>query len=595
MVDATLDRHLSSEETRASTSRATPLQTLLPFVVRYKGRLLLALLFLVVSTLASLAIPAVAGNLVQQGFIERNLTSVGAWSWTLLAIAAVIAIGSGARFYFVASLGERIVTDLRQAVFTHLLMQDVAFYDTHRIGELTSRLGSDVAAIRGVVGTTLTITIRAAITVVGSLFMMLSLNLPLALAIVVGGPIAAIPILGLTRRLRRMSRRAQDAVAELSALATEMLGANRTVKSFTQEDRQGRRYYSRGSQSLEVEQARLIGRAVVIAAVMMMAAGVLIAVVSAGSHAVLSNEMTVGQLAQFLIYALMAASAASGVAEIAGSLQTMAGATERLTDLLNTRAIVVTPAQPLALPSAPTKVTFEAVTFRYAAVDRPALSDLCFSIEAGRTYAVVGASGAGKSTILALMQRFYDVGSGSIRFDGVDVRHVDLLALRRRIAAVEQDPTIFAGTIADNLRFGRADASAQEIEAAAQLALVTEFTQSLPAGLDTMVGERGVRLSGGQRQRIAIGRAIVKNAPILLLDEATSALDAANERLVRDALAQLRKGRTTLVIAHRLSTVRDADEIFVLDKGRIVERGSHNALFAASGVYRKLVRLQTST
>jgi ATP-binding cassette subfamily B protein len=239
-------------------------------------------------------------------------------------------------------------------------------------------------------------------------------------------------------------------------------------------------------------------------------------------------------------------------------------------------------------------VTFEGISFRYAGADRSALTNVDFSIEAGRTYALVGASGAGKSTIFSLMQRFYDVGDGSIRLDGIDVRHVDPLALRRRMAAVEQDPIIFAGTIADNLRFGRVGASAGEIEAAARLALVTEFTDGLPAGLDTVVGERGVRLSGGQRQRIAIGRAIVKDAPILLLDEATSALDAANERLVRDALAQLRTGRTTLVIAHRLSTIRDADEIFVLDKGRIVERGTHDTLFAASGIYRELVRLQAS-
>ena len=594
MVDTSLDdRTIAGGKAGSSGAEHRSVRTLLPFVLRYKLRLSLALAFLVTSTLAALAIPAAAGNFIQQGFIERNLSSVGPWLWGILGIAAVIATASAARFYLVASLGERILVDLRQAVFAHLLSQDVAFYDTHRVGELTSRLGSDVASIRGIVGTTFTVTIRAAITVAGALVMMLVLSPSLALGVIVGGPLVALPIVLLTRRLRRMSRRAQDAIAELSAMATEMLGANRTVKSFNQQQAQAQIYRQRSASSLAAEQDRLAGRAALIAAVTMLAAGALVAVVAAGSQAVLANAMTVGQFAQFLVYAFMAASSVSSVTEVLGSLQTVAGATDRLTALLNMRPLIRTPARPLALPVPPRgTVEFTEVSFRYPDAGRLAADSVSFSMEAGRTYALVGASGAGKSTVFSLLQRFYDVGSGSIRVDGLDIRSVSPIDLRARIAAVEQEPTIFAGTIADNLRFGSASASDDRIAEAARLALIDEFADGLPAGLDTVVGERGVRLSGGQRQRIAIGRAIVKDAPILLLDEATSALDAASEHLVREALSRLRTGRTTLVIAHRLSTVRTADEILVLEAGRIVDRGSHDALMHKPGVYRELVRLQ---
>ena len=594
MVDASLDGDpMASREETALDAGSGSLRTLLPFVLRYKVRLSFALVFLVASTAAALAIPAAAGNFIQQGFIERDLSSIGPWLWAILGITAVIAVTSAARFYLVASLGEKILVDLRQAVFAHLLTQDVAFYDAHRVGELTSRLGSDVAAIRGVVGTTLTITIRASVTVVGALIMMLILNPLLALGIVVGGPMLALPVVLLTRRLRRMSRRAQDAIAELSATATEMLGANRTVKSFNQEQAQAQLYRDRSTGSLAAEQDRLAGRAALIATVTMLAAGALTGVVGVGSYAVLANALTVGQLAQFLVYAFMAASSVSSVTEVMGSLQTVAGATERLTELLNMRPRIRAPVRALALPVPPRgTLEFAEVSFRYPGAEKLAADRVSFWMDAGRTYALVGASGAGKSTVFSLIQRFYDVGSGSIRVDGLDVRSVSPFELRARIAAVEQDPTIFAGTIADNLRFGRATASDSEVAEAARLALIDEFSDGLPEGLDTMVGERGVRLSGGQRQRIAIGRAIVKDAPILLLDEATSALDAANEHLVREALNRLRAGRTTLVIAHRLSTIRTADEILVLEAGRIVERGTHEALVCTPGVYRELVRLQ---
>ena len=592
---ATIADQVAASSPRRNVAEPSSLRTILPFVLKCWPQLSLALFFLALATIATLAIPAVLGNFIQKGFIEKNVASIGDWSWLITGISAVIAVASGARFYFVASLGEKILTDLRQAVFAHLLTLDVAFYDTHRVGELTSRLNSDVATIRGVVGTTLTVTIRSFIVITGALAMMLTLSPTLALSVIIGGPLVMLPILFLSRRLRKMSRRAQDAVAELSAMATEMLGANRTVKSFNQEAEQTRRYQERSSASLSAETDRLVGRAVLIAVVMMIAALALVGIVALGAHATLTGQLTVGQLAQFLIYALMASGSVTNLSEVMGSLQTGAGSTERLAGLLNERPAVRVIPWAVALPEpAIGQLDFDNVSFHYDEADRPAVAGLSFSIEAGHTVALVGASGAGKSTIFALIQRFYDITAGSIRVDGIDIRQADPAELRSRIASVEQDPTIFAGTIADNIRFGRVGATDAEVQDAARMALVTEFSDTLPLSLDTVVGERGVRLSGGQRQRIAIARAILKDAPILLLDEATSALDSFNEKLVQDALARLRAGRTTLTIAHRLSTIRHVDEILVLDQGRIVDRGTHGALVARSGIYEELVRLQFS-
>lgn len=570
-----------------------PLSTIAPFVLRYWRELCLALAFLALSTIALLSVPAVLGDFLQRGFIERNAANVQGSALLILAIAAVLALASGARMYFIARLGERIVSDLRRAVFSHLLSLDVSFYDSHRVGELTSRLGSDVATIRGSIGTTLTAAVRALITICGALLMMLRVDVGLALIVMIGGPLALGPVLLLSRRMRRMSRAAQDAVAEMSAMATEMLGANRVVKAFTQEAEQTRRYAARSEDSLAAESHRLLGRAAIVASVTMIATGALVGVATLGANAVLEERISVGQLAQFLIYTLMAAGALTTLSEIMGSLSNLAGSTERLAEILNQRPAVSAHRQAVALPRhIRGRVRVEGVTFRYSRGAEPALENVSFSVKPGQTVALVGASGAGKSTIFALLQRFYDVDSGSIEIDGIDLREADPVEVRARIASVEQDPTIFAGTIADNIRFGRASATDAQVRRAAALSLVTEFSDSLSAGLDTIVGERGVRLSGGQRQRLAIARAILKDAPILLLDEATSALDTANERLVQAALAPLRGHRTTLVIAHRLSTVRNADKIIVLEKGRIVSRGTHDALMVRGGIYERLVRMQ---
>jgi ATP-binding cassette subfamily B protein len=569
-----------------------PLRKLLPFMLRYPWQLGLTVAFLLISTIASLAIPAALGGAIDQGFVAQNLENVGRYGWLIIGIAAVMAAASGARFYFISVIGERVLADLRQAVFAHLLHLDARYFDTHRVGELTSRLNGDVAMIRGAVGSSFSLALRSTVTIIGALVMMLLTSPILTLAVVVAAPAILFPVITFARRLRGMSRKTQDALADLSAMATEMLGATRTVKSFTQEPQQAAHYDERSEASYRAEVRRLLARSVLVGMVIFLGTAALVFLVWWGARSVFEGTVTAGQLAQFLVYALMASGALTNVSEVLGTLQSVAGATERLTEILDTQPTIREIAKPVALPSpALGTVAFEGVSFSYDGAE-PVLSGLNFSVGRGETVALVGASGSGKSTTLSLLQRFYDVSGGVIRVDGFDIRDVGLRELRQRFAYVEQEPTIFAGTISDNIRFGKPDASQGEVETAARAALVHDFVQDLPLGYNTMVGERGVTLSGGQKQRLAIARAILKNAPILLLDEATSALDAQSERLVQVALEHLMAGRTTLVIAHRLATIRDADNILVLDGGRVIDHGTHDQLVAKGGRYAELAKLQ---
>jgi ATP-binding cassette subfamily B protein len=569
-----------------------PLRKLLPFMLRYPWQLGLTVAFLLISTIASLAIPAALGGAIDQGFVAQNLENVGRYGWLIIGIAAVMAAASGARFYFISVIGERVLADLRQAVFAHLLHLDARYFDTHRVGELTSRLNGDVAMIRGAVGSSFSLALRSTVTIIGALIMMLLTSPILTLAVVVAAPAILFPVITFARRLRGMSRKTQDALADLSAMATEMLGATRTVKSFTQEPQQAAHYDERSEASYRAEVRRLLARSVLVGMVIFLGTAALVFLVWWGARSVFEGTVTAGQLAQFLVYALMASGALTNVSEVLGTLQSVAGATERLTEILDTQPTIREIAKPVALPSpALGTVAFEGVSFSYDGAE-PVLSGLNFSVGRGETVALVGASGSGKSTTLSLLQRFYDVSGGVIRVDGIDIRDVGLRELRQRFAYVEQEPTIFAGTISDNIRFGKPDASQGEVETAARAALVHDFVQDLPLGYDTMVGERGVTLSGGQKQRLAIARAILKNAPILLLDEATSALDAQSERLVQVALEHLMAGRTTLVIAHRLATIRDADNILLLDGGRVIDHGTHDQLVAKGGRYAELAKLQ---
>jgi ATP-binding cassette subfamily B protein len=583
----------SARATR-DTKSLQPLRRLLPYVLRYPWRLGLTLLFLLVAAITSLTVPAIIGRIVDRGFLENNIEMVTSYGWLAILVAAVMAIASGARFYFVSLLGERVLTDLRRAVFNHLLTLDAAFFDTHRVGELTSRLSGDVATIRGAVGPSLSMTLRGLVIMAGAVVLMFLTSWYLALAVIVIAPLIVVPMIVLSRRLRRMSRTTQDALAEMSAMATETLSSTKTIKSFVQEEYQSEDYSQRAEHSYRAEVTRLGARSALIAGIMFTVAVALVALVWWGAKAVFDGVVTAGELVQFMIYALMATNALASISEVLGSLQTVAGATERLIEILETTSSIRPPANPKTLPEPPKgTMAFEDVQFTYQTREgEKIIEDLSFRVNKGETVALVGASGAGKSTVFALAQRFYDVSAGRILVDDVDIREVDPGALRRRFAYVEQEPTIFAGTVAENIRFGKPEASFEDIQRAAQAALVHDFVMDLSGGYDTIVGERGVMLSGGQKQRIAIARALLKDAPILLLDEATSALDAESERLVQIALEHLMEGRTTLVIAHRLATIRDADRILVLEKGRLIDEGTHSQLVAKGGRYAELAKLQ---
>jgi ATP-binding cassette subfamily B protein len=597
-VPAENDADKIVETAKLQTRRLQPLRRLLPFMMAYPVRLSLIVLFLLTSAITSLAIPAMLGGVIDQGFIEQNLDTISQYGIAIIAIAAVMAIASGARLYFVASIGERVIADLRQAVFSHLLRLDARYFDTNRVGELTSRLNGDVNVIRFAVSSSFSLALRSIVTIIGALIMMVLTSPVLTAAVVIAVPAILIPVIMYSRRLQGMSRKTQDALADLSAMATEMLGATRTVKSFTQEGVQSELYQSRAEESYRAEVKRLGARAVLVALVIFLGTCALVGLVWWGARSVFEGSVSAGQLAQFMVYALMASGALTNVSEVLGTLQTVAGSTERLTEILDTDAAIIDPKHPVALPTPPLgTVTFDKVKFSYDTTTAAGtiLNEISFSVRKGETVALVGPSGSGKSTSLSLLQRFYDVTSGAIRVDGIDIREVRLSDLRKRFAYVEQEPTIFAGTIEDNIRFGKPDASDAEVEAAARAALVHDFVVDLPLGYETVVGERGVMLSGGQKQRLAIARAILKNAPILLLDEATSALDAQSERLVQIALERLMEGRTTLVIAHRLATIRDADNILVLDGGEIIDQGTHEELVAKGGRYAELAKLQFRT
>jgi len=571
-----------------------PIQRLAPFVFKYPWRLGLTIGFLLVSAISSLVIPSLAGKIIDKGFIEQNLDMVAQYGMLAIGVALVMALASAGRFYFISILGERVLTDLRRKVFEHLLTLDSRFFDLHRVGELTSRLNGDVATIRGAIGSSLSMMLRGVVTLVGAVILMFLTSPYLALTIVIIGPAILVPVLLYARRLRRMSRRTQDALADMSALATEALGASKTIKSFVQEPEQSRVYGEKAEMSFEAEVSRLGTRAALLGGLLFLSTTGLVVLVWWGANAVFQGTVTVGELAQFMIYALMASNALTNLSEIMGLLHTVSGATERLVEILDTEPAIKSPANPVPLPEPPLgTVEFDEVDFSYGTRDdEPVIDKVSFSIAHGETVALVGASGAGKSTIFALVQRFYDVTGGRVLVDGLDVRDVEPAQLRRRFAYVEQEPTIFAGTIADNIRFGRPEATFAEIEAAAKAALVHDFVVDLSRGYDSIVGERGVMLSGGQKQRLAIARALLKDAPILLLDEATSALDAGSERLVQMALDRLMEGRTTLVIAHRLATIRDANRILVLEKGQVIDQGTHEQLVRKGGKYAELAKLQ---
>lgn len=571
-----------------------PLLAIKPYVMKHPVMLVAALIALVVSAGAMLVVPMAVRRMIDFGFGSADGQLINQYFSMLIVIGTVLALASASRFYFVNWLGERVVADLRADVFQHLTRLGPAFFDRTHSGEVMSRLTADATQIKAAAGTALSQALRNAIMLIGALVMMFVTSPGLSAMVLVAIPAIVLPLVAYGRVVRRLSREAQDSLAEASAYASENLLAVRTMQAFAHERAVTSRFGNAVEQSFESARRRLKARAGLTAMAIFLVVASITGVLWYGASSVVSGEMTGGRLGQFVLYALFAAGAMAELSEVWGEMSQAAGAAERLSELMAEVPEIRSPANPVALPIPPKgEIELSNVSFAYASrPDTHALADFTLRVAPGETVAVVGPSGAGKSTVFALLLRFFDPQTGRVAVDGIDVRDADLDALRQRIALVPQDVALFADTIAANIAYGSAGASEAAIEAAAKAAQADIFIRELPEGYQTRLGERGVTLSGGQRQRIAIARAILKDAPILLLDEATSALDAENEVLVQRALERVMQGRTTLVIAHRLATVQKADRIIVMDEGHIVEEGTHTRLAKASGLYSRLAELQ---
>jgi ATP-binding cassette subfamily B protein len=571
-----------------------PLRALWPFLRPYRGTLLLALAALLIAAIALLALPVAVRHLIDAGFATGSAAAIDRQFVAVLVVAVVMAVFAAWRFYLVSWLGERVVADIRAAVYRHVIRMDPAFFEVTQTGEVLSRLTTDTTLIQSIAGVNLSITLRSAINLVGALVMLAVTSIELMAMILVLVPVVIVPLLVIGRRVRRLSRDSQDRVADSSGLAGETLNAVQIVQAFTMEALQSERFRGAVERAFHVAVRRARVRALLTAVSILFVFTAIAAVLWIGAHSVLSGGMSAGELGQFLIYAVFVAGSTASLSEMWGEVQRAAGATERMIELLESKPRIRAPAQPVPLaPGGRGAIALRDLSFRYPSRQNVlALDGIDLAIAAGETVALVGPSGAGKSTIFHLLLRFFDPAGGRILLDGVDILEAAPEDVRRRVALVPQDTVIFGATALENIRYGRPDASDDEVRVAARAAAADEFIEELPEGYDTFLGERGARLSGGQRQRIAIARAILKNAPILLLDEATSSLDAESERLVQEALGRLMKDRTTIIIAHRLATVLKADRIVVMDRGRIVDVGSHAELIRRVPLYARLAELQ---
>ncbi len=562
------------------------------FVAPYRLKIAVALFALVVAAGCVLALGQGLKHVVDKGFGSADTELLNAALVAMVGVAALLSAATFVRFYLMMSLGERIVTDLRRTVFDHILALEPAYFEATRTGEVISRLTNDTMLVQQVIGYGLSLFVRNTLMMLGAAAMMFVVSWKLAAFVLLGIPATLVPILLLGRRVRRLSRDNQDRVADVSAYVDEAVHEIRTVQAYAHEGGD-RAAFARHAEAAYESGVRRIGqKAILIASVMLIAFCAVGVILWVGGHDVFAGRLSAGELSAFVFYAFVVAGGAGTISEVWGELQRAAGATERLFEILDTRPGITAPALPAPRP-VHTEVAFDAVNFAYPArPGTPALDRFSLRISQGERVALVGPSGAGKTTVLALLLRFYDPQTGAVRIGGTDLREFDPAALRRLIAVVPQDPVIFAASVLDNVRYGRPEASRAEAERACEQAFALEFVHRLPQGLDTPLGERGVTLSGGQRQRLSIARALLADRPVLLLDEATSSLDAASERMVQQALEALERGRTSLVIAHRLATVQHADRIVVMDRGAIVAQGSHAELMKQGGLYANLAALQ---
>jgi ATP-binding cassette subfamily B protein len=587
-----MTKNNSSERPKGSSLK--PLKSLVPFILAYRGTLIAALMALLVAAAALLALPVALRLLIDNGFSNNDVGTINRYFGWFFAAAAVFGGFAALRYYLVSWLGERVVADIRTAVYDRVVRMDPTFFETTRTGEVLSRLTADTTLVQSVSGVSLSIALRTSVALVGGLIMLALTSVKLTIYIMMGVPVVVLPMIIVGRRIRRQSRTTQDRVADTSGLADETLNAIQTVQAFTLEPLQSKRYGQAVAESFKAAIRRVRTRAFLTALGITLVFGAITIILWTGSRAVLAGTMSGGELAQFLMYSMFVGSSAAGLSEVWGEIQRGAGAMERLSELLVARPAIRAPDNPVKLKGrANGSISFRNISFYYPSrPDTAALEDFTLDIAAGETVAFVGPSGAGKSTSFQMLLRFYDPQSGRVEIDGIDIAQLSPVDLRQQIGLVPQETVLFGDSAHENIRYGNPDANDTAVEQAAGAAAADEFITALPDGYGTFLGERGTRLSGGQRQRIAIARAILKDPPILLLDEATSSLDAESERLVQKALEGLMKDRTTLVIAHRLATVKKVDRIVVMDAGRIVAIGNHDQLMRSSELYSKLANLQ---